>query len=75
MHSAASMNPLGMILGANQRGGTSGMYSMFTKDGFSKTLSNLKGTVWNQQAWDASDSNFWGGVQGARSRPPPELPA
>jgi len=69
MHSAASINPLGMILGANQRGGASGIYSLFTKDGFSKTLSNLKGTVWNQQAWDASDSSFWGGVQGIAKSP------
>ncbi|HZV06994.1 MAG TPA: hypothetical protein VE999_18070, partial [Gemmataceae bacterium] len=69
MHSAASTNPLGMILGANQRGGTSGIYSLFTKDGFSKMLSNLKGTVWNQQAWEASDSNFWGGVQAVAKSP------
>jgi hypothetical protein len=69
MHSGASMNPVAMILGANQRGGTSGIYSMFTKDGISKTLSNLKGTVWNQQAWDASDSNFWGAAQGVAKSP------
>src|SRR5579885_3089161 len=69
MHAGASMNPLEMILGANQRGGTSGIYSMFTKEGFSKTLSNLKGAVWNQQAWDASDSSFWGGVQGIAKSP------
>src|SRR5579883_3091064 len=69
MHSGAAMNPLGMILGANQRGGTSGIYSLFTKAGFSKMLSNLKGTVWNQQAWEASDSNFWGGVQGVAESP------
>jgi hypothetical protein len=71
-HSAASMNPLAMILGsggAGAKGGTSGIYSMFSKDGFSKTLSNLKGTVWNQKAWDASDSNFWGGVQGVAKSP------
>jgi hypothetical protein len=71
-HSAASMNPLAMILGSGgtgAKGGTSGLYSMFSKDGFSKTLSNLKGTVWNQKAWDASDSNFWGGVQGVAKSP------
>src|SRR5579883_2504272 len=69
MHSAASINPLGMILGANQRGGTSGIYSMFTKEGFSRTLSSLRGAVWSQQAWDASDSSFWGGVQGIAKSP------
>jgi len=44
-HSAASMNPLAMILGsggAGAKGGTSGIYSTFSKDGFSKTLSNLE---------------------------------
>ena len=69
MHAGASMNPLGMILGANQRGGTSGIYSMFTKAGFSKMLSNLKGTVWNQQAWDASGGGFGGGVQAIAKSP------
>ncbi len=69
MHSAASTNPLGTILGANAPGGTSGVYGLFTKEGFSKTLSSLKSTVWNQQAWDASDSNFWGAVQGVAKSP------
>lgn len=32
-------------------------------------LSNLKGTVWNQQALSASDGNFWGGVQGVAKSP------
>jgi hypothetical protein len=69
MHAGASMNPLGMILGANRPGGTSGIYSLFTKAGFSKTLSNLKGTVWNQQAWDASGGGFGGGVQAIAKSP------
>ena len=69
MHNGASMNPLGMILGANRPGGTSGIYSLFTKAGFSKTLSNLKGTVWNQQAWDASGGGFGGGVQAIAKSP------
>ncbi len=69
VHSTASMNPLGMILGANQHGGTSSISGLFTKEGFSKTLSSLKSTVWNQQAWDASDSNFWGAVQGVAKSP------
>jgi hypothetical protein len=51
-HGGVGANPLGMILGANQKGGTSGIYSLFTKEGFSKTLQNLKGTVWNQKAFD-----------------------
>lgn len=69
MHAGASMNPLGMILGANQRGGTSGIYSLSTKAGFSKTLSNLKGTVWNQQAWDASGGGLGGGIQAVAKSP------
>jgi hypothetical protein len=69
MHAGASMNPLGMILGSNQRGGTSDIYSLFTKAGFSKTLSSLKGTVWNQQAWDASGGGFGGGVQAIAKSP------
>jgi len=44
-------------------------YGMFSKGGFSKSLSNLKGTFWNQDAWNASDSNFWGGVQGVAKSP------
>jgi hypothetical protein len=67
--SALSQHPLQAIMGANAPGGTSGIYSLFTKDGFSKMLSSLKGTVWNQQAWDASDSNFWGGVQAVAKSP------
>ncbi len=66
--SGLSQHPLQAIMGANAPGGTSGIYSLFTKDG-SKMLSSLKGTVWNQQAWDASDSSFWGGVQGIAKSP------
>jgi hypothetical protein len=68
---AAGMNPLAMILGSGSgaKGGPSGIYSLFSKGGFSKTLSNMKGTVWNQDAWNASDSNFWGGVQGVAKSP------
>jgi len=68
-HASAGMNPLGMILGSNTKGGTSGVYNLFNKGGFSKALSNLKGTFWNQDAWNASDSNFWGGVQGVAKSP------
>jgi hypothetical protein len=57
------------IMGANAPGGTSSLYGLFSKAGFSKMLSNLKGTVWNQQAWEASDSNFWGGVQDVAKSP------
>jgi len=69
MHAGAGASPLGMILGSGSKGGTSGVYSMFSKGGFSKALSNLKGTFWNQDAWNASDSNFWGGVQGVAKSP------
>lgn len=69
MHAGASVNPLGTILGANQRGGTSGIYSLFTKAGFSKTLANLKGTVWNQQVWDASEGGLGGGIQAVAKSP------
>jgi len=68
-HATANMNPLAMILGSNSKGGTSGFYNLFNKGGFSKALSNLKGTFWNQDAWNASDSNFWGGVQGVAKSP------
>jgi hypothetical protein len=68
-HAGAGMNPLATILGSGSKGGTSGLYGMFSKGGFSKSLSNLKGTFWNQDAWNASDSNFWGGVQGVAKSP------
>jgi len=68
-HAGAGMNPLATILGSGSKGGTSSLYGMFTKGGFSKSLSNLKGTFWNQDAWNASDSNFWGGVQGVAKSP------
>lgn len=68
-HASGGMNPLATILGSNSKGGTSGLYSLFGKGGFSKALSNLKGTFWNQDAWNASDSNFWGGVQGVAKSP------
>jgi len=68
-HVGVGMSPLGTILGSNSKGGTSGIYSLFGKGGFSKALSNLKGTFWNQDAWNASDSNFWGGVQGVAKSP------
>jgi hypothetical protein len=67
--SGLSQHPLQAIMGANAPGGTSGIYSLFTKSGFLKALSNLKGTVWNQHAWEASGSNFWGGVQGVAKSP------
>jgi hypothetical protein len=68
-HASGGMNPLATILGSNSKGGTSGLYSLFGKGGVTKALSNLKGTVWNQDAWNASDSNFWGGVQGVAKSP------
>jgi hypothetical protein len=68
-HAGAGMNPLATILGSGSQGGTSGLYGMFSKGGFSKSLSNLKGKFWNQDAWNASDSNFWGGVQGVAKSP------
>src|SRR5208282_2983936 len=63
------MNPLATILGSNSKGGTSGLYSLFGKGGVTKALSNLKGTVWNQDAWNASDSNFWAACRASRSLP------
>jgi hypothetical protein len=65
----AGANPLGMILGANQKGGTSGIYSLFTKEGFSKTLQNLKGTVWNQKVFDDAGGGISGGIQGVAKSP------
>ncbi len=67
--SGLSQHPLQVIMGANAPGGTSGIYSLFTKASLSKTLPNLKGTVWNQQAWEASGSDFWGGIQGVAKSP------
>lgn len=63
------MSPLAAILGSGSKGGTSSVYSLFSKGGFSKALSNLKGTFWNEDAWNASDSTFWGGVQGVAKSP------
>jgi len=68
-HAGGGMNPLAAILGSGSKGGTSGLYSLFGKGGVTKALSNLKGTVWNQDAWNASESNFWGGVQGVAKSP------
>ena len=68
-HAGGSMSPLASILGSGSKGGTSGVYGLFSKGGASKALSNLKGTFWSQDAWNASDSNFWGGVQGVAKSP------
>lgn len=68
-HGGGGMSPLATILGSGSKGGTSSVYSLFSKGGFSKALSNLKGTFWNQDAWNASDSNLWGGVQGVAKSP------
>ena len=68
-HGGVGANPLGMILGANQKGGTSGIYSLFTKEGFSKTLQNLKGTVWNQKVFDDAGGGISGGIQGVAKSP------
>ena len=54
------------------RDGT-GKLGLFTKGGFTKALSNLKGAVWNQDAWDAYPSTtggyIAGGVQGVATSP------
>ena len=68
-HGGVGANPLGMILGANQKGGTSGIYSLFTKEGFSKTLQNLKGKVWNQKVFDDAGGGISGGIQGVAKSP------
>jgi len=75
-HSTTSMNPLSMILGgggAAAKGGTSNIYSLFSKGGLSKSLSSLKSSVWNQDAWDAYPSTtggyLAGGLQGAATSP------
>jgi len=68
-HAGGGASPLATILGSGSKGGTSSVYSLFSKGGFSKALSNLKGTFWNQDAWNASDSTFWGGVQGVAKSP------
>ena len=68
-HAGATANPLATILNSGSKSGTSGMYGLFSKGGFSKTLDNLKGTFFNQDAWNASDSAFWGGVQGVAKSP------
>jgi len=75
-HSGTGMNPLAMILGSSGAGaksGSSGIYSLFSKGGFSKSLSNLKDSVWNQNAWDAYPSTAGGyvagGVQGVATSP------
>jgi len=75
-HSSAGMNPLSMILGGGgtaAKGGTSSIYSLFSKGGLSKSLSNLKSSVWNQDAWDAYPSTtggyLAGGLQGAATSP------
>jgi hypothetical protein len=75
-HSTAGMNPLSMILGGGStgaKGGTSSIYSLFSKGGLSKSLSSLKSSVWNQDAWDAYPSTtggyLAGGLQGAATSP------
>ena len=65
----AHQNPLGTILNANRPGGTGSLYGIFSRAGFSKTLANLKNTVWNQQAWDESGGGLGGGVQAVAKSP------
>jgi hypothetical protein len=76
-HSATDAGPLAAIKGVTGSGSggnaSGGLYGMFSKEGFSKTLSNLKGTVWNQDAWNAYPSTFGGnlagGIQGVAKSP------
>jgi len=74
-YSPASWNPLSTIM----RGGTVNQpaagtpTSIFSKGGFSSTLSNLKGMVWNQDAWDkypwTTGGEIAGGIEGVASSP------
>jgi hypothetical protein len=72
---SGGMNPLAMILrgGSSTQGGTAGANSLFSKGGFSQTLSNLKSAVWNQDAWNAYPSTtggyIAGGIEGVASSP------
>jgi len=76
-HPATDAGPRAAIQGAVGSGSagnaSGGLYGMFSKEGFSKTLSNLKGTVWNQDAWNAYPSTFGGnlagGIQGVAKSP------
>jgi hypothetical protein len=74
-YSPASWNPLATIM----RGGTVNQptggtpTSIFSKGGFSSTLSNLKGMMWNQDAWDkypwTTGGEIAGGIEGVASSP------
>jgi hypothetical protein len=61
-----------MVSGGSGSSGT-GKLGLFTKGGFTKALSNLKGAVWNQDAWEAYPSTtggyIAGGIQGAATSP------
>jgi len=66
---AASMSPVSVLLGtggtgAGAKGQAPGLSGLFAPDGFSKTLSNLKSSVWNQKAWDADSGGAGGPVVG-----------
>jgi len=60
----------GGLLAAAAKGGPA---AMFSKDTFSKMLTNMKGAVWNQSAWDAYPSTtagyLAGGLQGVATSP------
>jgi hypothetical protein len=68
-------NPLATILrgGAGPQTGTAGVNSLFSKGGFSQALSNLKGAVWNEDAWNAYPGTtggvIAGGIEGVASSP------
>ncbi|HZT32767.1 MAG TPA: hypothetical protein VE999_01680 [Gemmataceae bacterium] len=50
-----------------------GVNSLFSKGGFSQALSNLKGAVWNEDAWNAypwtTGGVIAGGIEGVASSP------
>lgn len=68
-------NPLATILrgGSGPQGATSGVNSLFSKGGFSQALSNLKGAVWNEDAWNAypwtTGGVIAGGIEGVANSP------
>jgi ABC-type transporter Mla subunit MlaD len=68
-------NPLAMIMrgGSGAQPGPGGVNSLFSKGGFSQTLSNLKNAVWNEDAWNAYPSTtggyIAGGIEGVASSP------
>jgi ABC-type transporter Mla subunit MlaD len=68
-------NPLAAILrgGVGSQPPASGVNSLFSKGGFSQALSNLKGAVWNEDAWNrypwTTGGVIAGGFEGVASSP------